>query len=131
MAQAIRCDAGEDHALADLLITHLASGETIAFCDVHFAAWAESTLSERAAAADALATERLEGVQPGPGEAEPTVEPATVVRRGSSASRRRYAARQRAKAAAPADHAAEGPRVAPGPPGEPTEPMTEADAPTG
>lgn len=130
MAQAIRCDAGADHALADLLITHLASGETIALCEEHFTAWAEASQEARRAAADALAVERLDDVRPGPGETTPTVEPATVVRRGSSASRRRHETRRRAKAAALADHPARQRNGPPGPPGEPTEPPAEVDAPT-
>ena len=68
MAQPIHCDyQGEPH-LADTLVSRIANGETLAWCDPHYVevcrAIADAVGDAEAAAADAEALARLEGENP-------------------------------------------------------------------
>jgi len=102
MAQPIHCDGPGDQHPADVMLSMLANGDTLAWCMEHYIAAARMLVEMADAptpedqAAEATAIARLETVKP------PTVEPAHVVPRGQSESRRAYEARRRAAAAAAA-----------------------------
>ncbi len=143
MAQTIHCDVHNRSHPADVLISQIANGDTMAACfpgyvelaraivadaEVRAAELAAAALAEAAApvdadqaeadAAAASALERL-GVEPSP---EATALGVTaVVPKGTSRSRRAHEARRRARKAKVAPEASPATIELPGPPSEPTQ----------
>ena len=115
MAQAIHCDVHGGEHLADVLVSQLANGETMAACSSGYLdlcrAYVAAADQAEAEATDAEATDRLAAVD---APADPTA-PATVVRKGHSASRAAYEARRRATAAPVAAEPTQADSGAPGP----------------
>lgn len=141
MAQPIHCDGPGDQHPADVMLSMLVDGTTMAWCMTHYVDAARMLVEMTDApgpddqAAEDAALARLETVQaPGVAESMPvddeaaaaaivagldSTEPAHVVPRGRSASRAAYEARQRADAAEAADTLSPEAEGAPGPSGEP------------
>lgn len=121
MAQPIHCDVhGQDH-LADVLVSQLATGDTMAACSAGYLelcrAYVEAAEAAEREATDAAALDQLAGTT---AEAAPEAT-VHVVKRGTSRSRRAYEARRAAAEAEGAPEADPDVIGRPGPSYEPTE----------
>jgi hypothetical protein len=119
MAATMYCDVPEHEHPADVIVTRLENGQTLAVCDQAYIELCRAVVAQAdAAQADAAATQaaadeaeieqadaeaiarldHLDGHRPAPEPAPPVDPPGpTVVKRGTSRSRKAYQARQRAK----------------------------------
>lgn len=131
MAQPIHCDVHNRAHLADVMVTTIQTGEVFAAC----AAGYVEVARELVAGADQAATEAAEAeaqaeADQAAAEAEAKLEPETVIRRGTSKSRKAYEARRESHeanlgpSATPEADGAPGPSTAvqDDPGGEPAEP---------
>lgn len=143
MAQPFRCDQHNAGHPADVLLTNLETGDVTALCNQAFVEMALAIVEAASAAAEAVDSGQLPG--PADPEAETDAEvaetdaeaadrlahlgrpspadpvPSTVVKRGTSRSRKAYQARQASRAARVAPGATGEPDGRPGPSGEGTE----------